>query len=75
MWTIKTVESPDRILVTGRGDGGAFFGFLFAFAFAFAFAFWVWITIKQALYLHWFVIAVCVVFGPVRLFFYFKQTR
>jgi len=69
MWTIKTVESPDRILVTGRGDGGAFFGFLFAFAF------WVWITIKQALYLHWFVIAVCVVFGPVRLFFFFNQTR
>ena len=69
MWTIKTVESPDRILVTGRGDGGAFFGFLFAFAF------WVWITIKQALYLHWFVIAVCVIFGPVRLFFFFNQTR
>lgn len=67
MWTIKTVESPDRILVTGRGDGGAFFGFLFAFAF------WVWITIKQALYLHWFVIAVCVVFGPVRLFFFSTQ--
>ena len=71
MWTIKTLETPDRISMTRRGDGGAFFGFLFAFAFAFL----LWITIRKALYLHWFFIAVSRFFGLVTLFFFFRPNN
>ena len=69
MFTIKTVETPDRILVTGRGDGGfAFFGFLFVFAG------WIWI-IWGNFFSHWIVIVITVFLGLVTLFFFVQPNK
>ena len=69
MFTIKTVETPDRILVTGRGDGGfAFFGFLFVFAG------WIWI-IWGNFFSHWIVIVITVFLGLVTLFFFVRLNK
>ena len=69
MFTIKTVETPDRILVTGRGDGGfAFFGFLFVFAG------WIWL-IWGNFFAHWFIIGLTVFWGLVALFFFVQPNK
>ena len=69
MFKIKTAETPDRILVTGRGDGGfAFFGFLFIFAG------WIWF-IWGNFFAHWFIIALTVFWGLVTLFFFVQPNK
>ena len=69
MFTIKTIETADRILVTGRGDGGfAFFGFLFVFAG------WIWITWGN-FFSHWIVIVITVFLGLVTLFFFVQPNK
>jgi len=69
MFTIKTVETPDRILVTGRGDGGfTSFGFLFIFAC------WIWFIWENFLE-HWIVIVITVVFGLVTLLFFVQPDK
>ena len=69
MFTVKTVQTPDRILVTGRGDGGfAFFGFLFIFAG------WIWF-IWGNFFAHWFIIALTVFWGLVTLFFFVQPNK
>ena len=69
MFTIKTVETPDRILVTGRGDGGfTSFGFLFTFACRIWF---IWENFLE----HWIVIVITVVFGLVTLLFFVQPDK
>ena len=69
MFTIKTVETPDRILVTGRGDGGfAFFGFLFIFAG------WIWF-ISGNFTRPWVLIVITVFLGLVTLFFFVQPNK
>ena len=69
MFTIKIVETPDRILVTGRGDGGfAFFGFLFVFAG------WIWF-IWGNFFAHWILIVITVFLGLVTLFFFVQPNK
>ena len=69
MFTIKTVETPDRISVTGRGDGGfAFFGFLFIFAG------WIWLMWGN-FFAHWFIIVLTVFWGLVTLFFFVQPNK
>ena len=69
MFTVKTVQTPDRILVTGREDGGfASFGFFFIFAG------WIWF-IWGNFFSDWIVIVITVVLGLVTLFFFVQPDK
>ena len=70
MWTIKTVETPDRILVTGRGGGGIIF-----FVCLFGIAFLLWITLKLDSEEWIFTILICVGLGLLALFLFFQPNK
>ena len=64
-----TLENLEKIVVTGRGNGGfAFFGFLFVFAG------WIWI-IWGNFFSHWIVIVITVFLGLVTLFFFVQPNK
>ena len=69
MFTIKTVETPDRISVTGRGDGG-----FVSFAFLFIFVGWIWLMWGN-FFAYWLITALTVFWGLVALFFLVQPNK
>ena len=69
MFTIKTVETPDRISVTGRGDGG-----FVSFAFLFIFVGWIWLMWGN-FFAYWLITALTVFLGLVALFFFVQPNK
>ena len=69
MFTIKTVETPDRISVTGRGDGG-----FVSFAFLFIFVGWIWLMWGN-FFAYWLITVLTVFLGLVALFFFVQPNK